>query len=170
MDLDSPVQSIDPQADARRVASARAARRRSAVDLLVALAIPLVALGGGFLLGGWHADAPIVGAVGMVFAYGAAHGAGTVAGLLALLVEAPRLLRRLRTPGEQGKRTRTPVAGSASRLLVAAFSATTFAACAALTGFAAGLLGGGGPYAVDVIAFGTLGAVLGLALAFSDAT
>lgn len=68
MDLDAPVERIDPEEDRRRTARAIAAERRSALTLIATLAHPLMTLAGGSVLGSWHADAPVVGAVGMMLA------------------------------------------------------------------------------------------------------
>lgn len=157
MDIDGPVQPIDPEADARRVRHAQAARHRSELRMLFTLLQPLVALCGGFVLGGWHADAPVIGAVGMVLAWGGAyavlHAAAWVLGALAL----PGLIRRLlgRSPGKP-----QPLFERAAKAALL-LHALAWAGLAAAVGVVAGLAGEGSLQGIDVLAFGLFGFALG---------
>lgn len=166
MDLDAPVEPIDPEEDRRRTARAIAAERRSALSLIATLAHPLATLAGGFVLGSWHADAPVVGAVGMMLAWIGARAVLWVAASVAMAVEAPSLLRRLF--GRAGDVRDQPAPFRRSAKAVLAVHAAGFAALAALAGIAAGLMGPGSLNAVDVVAFAVLGLALGVATAWTE--
>lgn len=165
-DIDAPVEPIDPQRDRQRIARAEAARRRSALTMLATLGHPLATLAGGFVLGGWHADAPVVGAVGMMAAWIGARGVLFAATSLALLFEAPSLARRLFDRADEARRG--PPVFRRSAKVVLTLHAFAFAGFAALAGVAAGLMGPGGVHAVDVGAFALLGLALGLATAWTE--
>lgn len=158
-DIDAPVRPIDREADARRVERARAARHRSDLRVVFTLAQPLVAMSGGMALGGWHADAPGIGAIGMLFAWAGAYAmlcaAAMVAGALALAWLIGRLL------GRASGTPRAPV--MAERAAKAAFllHALAFAGLAAAVGVVAGLAGDGTLEWIDVAAFGLFGFALG---------
>lgn len=159
VDVDAPVRPIDPDQDARRVRGMHAAGRRSTVALLLTLGQPLAALAGGFMLGSWHADAPVAGAVGMALAWAGARGAMLAAAAVALLFAAPSLVQRLaRRPVEPSGQRR--VFDRAAKF-IAAVHVSAFATLAAVTGIVAAYLGGGTPRLADVAAFAALGLVLG---------
>ena len=159
MDIDRPVRPIDPQEDARRVVQARVARHRSDLTMLFTFAQPLVAMAGGVVLGAWHADAPIVGAIGMALAWAGARAVLFAAAAVALLFEAPSLLRRLF--GRVDDAHREPPVFQRSSKPVFAVHMLAFAVLAALVGLASGLVGEGALHFLDVVAFGLFGLLLG---------
>lgn len=159
MDIDDPVRPIDPREDARVYARVRAARRRSVLRIALTLAHPLLAMAGGGLIGGWHADAPLIGAVGMLLAWVAARGVLIALGVVLLAMEAPALLDRLR--GAQRPHAAGPGAGGTRGAVVFVVYALAFAGLAMTVGVGAALLGDGRLHGLDVLGFGALG--LGLA-------
>lgn len=168
MDIDRPVRPIDSQEDAKRVESVRAANRRSELTALLTLAQPLVTMAGGAVLGSWHADAPITCAVGMMFAWAGARAVLFAAATVALVFEAPSLLRRLFGRVEEARRE--PPLFQRSAKPVFALHVLAFATLAALVGVVGGLFGDGTLHALDVLAFGLFGLALGAVTPLTEPT
>lgn len=166
MDIDSPVEPIDPRDDRRRVEQAHAARRRSGVRMLLTLMHPLATLAGGFMLGHLLAQAPLVGAMGMLLAWVGARAALFAAASVALALEAPSLARRVFGRAEDARREPRIFQRSAKPVL--AVHVLAFAGLAAVAGVVVGLMGSGGVEAPDVVAFAMLGLVLGIATAWTE--
>lgn len=158
MDIDDAVRPIDPQEDARRYAQLHAGRRRGLLTIGLTLLHPLLALAGGAVLGGWHAQAPIAGAVGMLGAWMAARAVLLALGAVAFALEAPSLWARLRDGGRW--HGASPGSGRSRGAFFFAVYALAFAAFAMAAGVVAGLVGDGSLYGLDLLAFGLLGLVL----------
>lgn len=166
MDIDDPIQPIDARADASRYANVRAARRRSAWGALLTLAHPLVAMAGGLVLGSWHADAPATGAIGMLIAWAAARGVLFAAGAVALLFEAPSLVRRVFGRVEDARREPGLLERSARPVFV--IHVLAFGAFSMTVALVAAFVGDGPLHPADVLAFGALGLGLGWSTAWTE--
>ena len=158
LDIDAPVQPIDPARDARRRAHVGALNRASTIGMLLQMAQPLAALGGGLVLGA-ATGAPGTGAIGMLLAWAAAWGVLYAAGMLVLVLHAPSLVRGLfgrmnveRVPSPEFDRSATAV------LVLHVLAFTGFAMT---TGVVAAMVGTGFRIA-PLVLFGALGFVLGV--------
>lgn len=158
MDIDDPVRPIDPQEDARRYARVHAERRRGVLTIWLTLLHPLLALAGGAVLGSWHAEAPVAGAVGMLLAWTAARAVLLALGAVVLALEAPSLFARLR----DGRRWHeaSPRPGDSRGAVFFAVYGLAFAAFAVGAGVVAAWVGDGPLRLPDVLAFGLLGLAL----------
>lgn len=158
IDPDAPIRPIDPVDDARRREAARRERTRRDLGIVLLMLHPLAALVAGALLGGWHAHARVVGALALLFAWGAARVLLHVLAWMLLLVGSRSLSTRLFGPARAMSLPAPPTRWAGVVWTVQALGS---AALAAVAGLATGALGDG-IHAVDVVAFALAGLALGV--------
>ena len=161
MDLDAPVLPPDPAKDAQR----RARRDRRIAWLGVGAVALLVqsfgVIGSGAFVGGLMHDRPVVGAIGMVLAWGIARGVLLAFGLASVAAALPALSQRADQP------LRVPRTASVLGVFAIAAHIVVFAAMGAFAGMVCGWTAGVLVPWQAALMLGLAGAVLGALTVFA---